>query len=171
MAKPELKTDTAAEPSIASVASGCLDAADGDVMRATAIMVGKVTKDSVLYRVLMDPLVREACYAALTQACRRRRRTVWDVQPPSAETQRNTVVDLARGMTLLDFPLPGGLRLRDASRDDVAAAAEFYLNQASDMAVKGRWLRLVAQAVPGKKKVGSVLSIERLEELKIEATK
>ena len=50
-----------------------------------------------------------------------------------------------------------------------AEAAGFYEAQSADMAHKARWLRLVAQAVTGRKKAGAVLSEERLRELQDEA--
>lgn len=158
---------------ISATARTALEKANGDVIAATELMVGWVKKDPTLYKPLMDPLVKDACYDVIRSACQRERRAIWQMKQPSAEDQRNRVVALAGGTanTLLDFPLPGGLRLRDAKRDDVTAAAEFYGRQSKDMGAKAKWLQLIAQHVPAKKTVREVMSDARLAELREEATR
>lgn len=170
MAQAALK-DTE-ELTIPVTAREALDAADGDVVKATEIMTARVLKDPTLYRPLMDPLVKNACYSAITAQCHSQRRTIWNAAQPSAEHQRNRVVALAGGTmnTLMDFPLPGGMKLADAKRDDVTAAADFYGKQSKDMGSKAKWLQLIAQHVPAKKTVKQVLTDARLAELRQEAT-
>lgn len=156
---------------IPDTARDALDAADGDVVRATEIMHGRVLRDPTLYRPLMDPLVKTACYQAIRSQCKQTRRALWTTEQPTAENQRGRVIALAGATmnTLLDFPLPGGMRLADAHRDDVTAAAEFYRKQSKDMGGKAKWLQLIAQHIPAKKKVSQVMTDARLAELREEA--
>lgn len=156
---------------IPSTAREALEATGGDVVRATELMVARVMKDPTLYRPLMDPLVKSACYDAIARQCHQERRAIWHAKQPDPAAQRGGVVALAGGTanTLMDFPLPGGLRLADARRDDVTAAAEFYGKQSKDMGTKSKWLQLIAQHIPAKKKVSQVLNDARLAELREEA--
>lgn len=153
---------------VAEAARAALDAASGDVREATRAMETKVRQDRRLRDDLTDPLIANACYAAVTAQCRVERRKVWS--PPAEKlvasrvTGAHRVVQLATG-TLLMFPLPGGKKLGEATRDEIGIAASFYDAQATDMGTKARWLRLVAQSVPGDKTAADVLTDKRLREL------
>lgn len=70
---------------------------------------------------------------------------------------------------LLDFVLPGGKRLRDATGGEVGAAALYYLKQAKDMRHKGVWLQLIQKRVPDGVTVGKALDEPTLRELQTEA--
>ena len=63
----------------------------------------------------------------------------------------------------MDFPLRGGLRLRDADRSTLEEAAAGYEQQAKVLARRGRWLRRIAEAVPGDQLVGQALTNERIQ--------
>lgn len=153
---------------VAEAARRALSDADGDVRTATRMMEEAVRQSPQLRDELTEPLLSSACYAAVTAQCRVERRKVWS--PPAEKlvatrvTGAHRVVQLATG-TLLMFPLPGGKKLSEATREEIAEAATFYEAQAGDMAIKARWLRLVAQSVPGDKTAGDVLSDKRLREL------
>lgn len=153
---------------IAAAAKAALDAAGGDVREATRAMERKVRQDRILRDELTDPLIGTACYSAVAAQCRQDRRKVWAAPNETVASHRaagaNRVVQLASG-TLLMFPLPGGKKLGEATRDEIAEAARFYESQAGDMATKARWLRLVAQSVPGDSKASDVLTDKRLREL------
>jgi hypothetical protein len=70
---------------------------------------------------------------------------------------------------LLDMPLAGGKKLRDAGRAEIMAQIERYEKQAGNMAHKARWLRLVLQSLPEGKLVGKVITEKRALELFEEA--
>jgi hypothetical protein len=150
---------------ISEIATNALAAADGDVVRATDAMVTAVMNSKVLYRSLMDPLVKQACYDAIRGQCRAQRRVIWETPQPSASSTRDRIGGLAAGLTLMDFPLPGGIKVGDATRAEVMDASDSYLAQATDNAAKGRWLRLIARHVTGDAKVRDVLTLERLIQL------
>src|SRR5215813_7408022 len=129
-------------PTVEQVAREELQRSDGDVQQAIATMVDRINGDSRLYHLLMDPLVQAACYEIVSRVRRNQRSAIWNTPQPSTEETRRGVRALAAGTrtSLFSFPLPGGQRLGDATRDEVESAASFYINQANDMSVKGRWL-------------------------------
>lgn len=91
--------------------------------------------------------------------------------PPQKPT-RGAVVALANGLgrALLDFPLSGGIALRDATREQVMAQANRYGSLATDASHKEKWLRAIGQSVPDGKLVGDVITDDRAAELFREAT-
>jgi hypothetical protein len=144
--------------------------------RADGVEVS-VAIDRVMARLTASPellrtIVRDAVLFAATEAAKLTVRSDRSriIQMTTA-TGRNGVFALANGMTaaLLDMPIAGGVRLRDARRDQVAAASEFYSRQAQDMSHKGRWFALIAQSVPEGRVVGDVLTDARAAELFNEA--
>lgn len=157
---------------VAEAARRALAEAAGDVRTASRRLEAAVRTDRQLRDELTEPLLVGACYDACRMACRGQRKRSWAPPAPAAATPRATdlsqsasrVVHLASG-TLTMFPLPGGRPLGEATRDEISAAAGFYETQAGDMATKARWLRLVAQSVPGERKAGEVLTERRLREL------
>jgi hypothetical protein len=133
---------------IEALAAACLQRADGNVQQATEEMVARVQSTPALYRTLMDPLVREACYDKIRAACRQERAVVWRTTQPDQQQTRRSVAALAEAtqMTLLDnFHLPGGKVLGDATKSEIEEASRAYLAQSRDEAVKGRWLAMVAK--------------------------
>ena len=165
-AKAQAKIDDNG-PSVAETARECLEKAGGDVRKATPLMVERVKASRVLRDALTAPLLSNACYDAISAECRQQRRHVWT--PPNYTADGNGARVIALATSLLDFPLPGGKRLAEASRGEVAQAADFYATQAADMSHKGRWLRLVAQSVREDQRVADALDELRLAELQKEA--
>lgn len=82
---------SAPQTKIRELATTELAKAGGDALVATEAMVDLVKADNVLYRQLMDPLVRNACYKEVRAVCRRSGRPVWEQPQPSAEQQRAAV--------------------------------------------------------------------------------
>lgn len=161
---------------VAECARRALDDARGDVREATRMMQAAVKQSRKLRDLLTDPLIANACYDAVRAQVHVDRRNAW--KPPSEKlvpsksgvTGSFRVVQLAAG-TLLMFPLPGGKKLGEATREDIATAASFYESQSADMAHKARWLRLVSQHIEGNKTVGDVMTDKRLRELQEEASR
>jgi hypothetical protein len=126
---------------VAEAARAALTEANGDVREATRKMEAAVRGNRRLRDDLTDPLIASACYTAVTAQCRVERRRVWS--PPAEKlvasrvTGAHRVVQLATG-TLLMFPLPGGKKLGEATREEIGEAATFYETQAGDMAIKAR---------------------------------
>ncbi|GJD92941.1 hypothetical protein [Methylobacterium iners] len=155
---------------VADAAKQAFEEAGGDVRAATAKLEARVRAEYGLREALTDPLISNACYEAVRRQVQGARKAVWN---PPARTEKFTpskvsgayrVTQLAAG-TLLMFPLPGGKKLGDATREEISAAASFYESQAEDMGTKARWLRLVAQSMPTTATAGDVLTDGRLREL------
>ncbi len=127
---------------LAILAARALKAAKGDVQNGTDRLVKMVQADQKLFRALVDPIVREACYSAVTAQGRRERSIVWN---PPPDTGRSDVEALATAYTLRDFQLLGGKRLGDATYYEIGKTGAFYASQGRNMAIKGRWLLLVSQ--------------------------
>lgn len=159
---------------VAEAARRALDDAKGDAREATRMLVEAVRQSRRLRDALLDPLISNACYDAVRAQIHIDRRNAWRqpaeklVPSRSGVTGSYRVVQLAAG-TLLMFPLPGGKKLGDATREDITAAASFYETQSADMAHKSRWLRLVSQHIEDGKTVGDVMTDKRLRELQEEA--
>lgn len=158
---------------VAEAAKQALDAANGDVQIATKAFEHTIRNERDLRDALVDPLIATACYDAIRKICHTERRQVWkppvEKLVPGKVTGSARVVQLAAG-NLLMFPLPGGKKLGEATRQEISDAAGFYSQQAGDMSHKARWLQLIAQSVPSDKTVGEVLTDNRLRELQREAS-
>lgn len=90
------------------------------------------------------------------------------------EKDKSRVIVLAEAVSscLLDMPLAGGKKLRDAGHAEVMAQIDRYEKLAGNMTHKARWLRLIAQSVPTwppGKRVGSIITEKRALELFEEA--
>lgn len=157
-----------AEPiTIARLAREALSATDGNVRRATDALVERMAGDANLLREVIRAAVTDAVNLRVQAAHRHNRAAILRVTTGG----RAGVEALAAGLTaaILDMPLARGVKLRDATREEVVEQAERYAAQASDMGHKARWLRLIAQAVPAGKRVGEVMTDERAAELHAEA--
>lgn len=162
---------------VAEAARSALEDADGDVRTAAEMLERAVRAKSPLRDALTDPLISGACWQAVSQQHRERRRQIWNAPKAMAiapvksggAQDKARVVQLAVG-TLSMFPLPGGKRLADATRAEIVAAADFYAQRAQDAGHKARWLQLVAQSIPDGKIAGDVLTDERLAELQQEVS-
>lgn len=146
------------------------------VQKALQPMVERVNADPHMMAQIMARLVEGECRRLLEAAisekhAAEKRRTgggPLGIQRSSDMTGWASAVQDA----LLDgFTLPGGKKLGDATRADLATALSAYEIQASDFAVKHRWMRLIQQSVPDGKRVRDVLTEQRVAELKAEAKK
>lgn len=112
---------------------------------------------------LLDPWLEKACYQAVSGVHRQNRSVIWTA--PNYAKGGNGKRVIAHGKSLLDFPLPGGMLLRDSKQKDLEAAAKLYEQRAQDESAKAAWLRRIAEKV-GRKKVESVFSAEQLQALR-----
>ncbi len=118
-----------------------------------------------LMAALMAPYEFHAALEAVRDASRSVRATIWNAPDRGKEATEAMALAAATAEWLLDFPLPGGLLLRHAGKEELTAAAGFYDRQARDMGHKARWLERVAKAVPKGKTAGDVLTNAKLAKL------
>lgn len=114
--EPELK--------VSDIAEAAVDAADGEILKAARLMEQEVLADPQKYRALMDPLVASACHQAVAGVVRQTREKIWTAPNYTAGGNGHRVHVLASAQMLMMFPLPGGKRLGEATRDEVLAGAE-----------------------------------------------
>lgn len=154
--------------SVRAVARSALSKAGGNVIEATRLMEQEIRNNMSKYRALMDPLVSEACYSAITALQRGNRKTIWTAPNYTAGGNGKRVHALSAG-NLLMFPLPSGQALGSATKAEVLEAAKFYDSQALNMKTKAHWLLLVAKRLRGRTPVAKVFTNEALQTLKAEA--
>lgn len=154
---------------ITKAAAKAYQESGGDVSKATQALMVVAERHKGLRAALLDPFLETACNQAVRRLQQDARAKLWGSRAIATATDDAEAMKRLAQRNLLDFPLPNGMRLADASKDDVGNAIQFYRKQANDMAWKARWLQLVAQSVPGGKKVGDALTEERLRELQTEA--
>lgn len=168
MADNQVKLAPYAKPqTLSDIARTHWESAEGDVKKARATAIAAVKANAPLSNEIVAEAVCRALDTFLEDKTRERRRTIIS----AAVDMRGGVIALANGLTasLLDFPLPGGLKLRDAKPDEVSPAIEYYEKMGADVTRKAKWLRLIVQSVPRDKKIGSVITDERAQELFQEA--
>jgi hypothetical protein len=169
-------------PSLSALARDALDSADGDVARATDIVVEKLLEDKLLLRSVIHEAIREASAYHVRRKMRSDREIIirgamLRAQDPVRSVAvpngggRNSVVALASVVrnSLLDMPLAGGLKLRHAKHEQVITQANLWESMSKDTGRKARWLMLIAKSVPPGKTVGEVITEDRAEALFREA--
>jgi hypothetical protein len=167
MPAPEMTADAASPAAVLRAMAKAALAQTNNYEAAAASLLELASADAALYAELVGPYELPAALALIRDVGQSERRTVWS--RPTAPDARAAI--LARGVTetLMDFRLPGGMRLGDAMRADVEAAATFYADHAADMAHKARWLQAIAEKTPASKRVADALDADALAKLK-EAT-
>jgi hypothetical protein len=164
------------EPEITfqSLARDAFVSAKRDTRKAARVLDAKLQRlDSDVRVSVLEEAIKMACAEAIGVACRQDRRVRGWI-PPNYDAGGNghRIAALADGNKeiLMNFPLwVGGKRLKEATKNEIADAAQKYLKQGNDMVFKGRWLNLVAASVPENKKAGEVLNEIKLRKLHQEA--
>jgi len=148
------------------LARRAIEMANDDVVEATVILESMARSDMSVWRALTDQLLRVACYDQCRAICRAERRVIWN--SPNYDAGGNGARIKDHSASLMDWRLPGGKVLRDASKADLIEASAFYRRQAASMQIIGCWLESVAAKVAGKT-VGEKLTDTILRKLQDEA--
>lgn len=146
------------------------------VQKALAPMLERVNADPDMMAQIMARLVEGECRRLLETAisekhAAEKRRTGGGPLGAQRSSDMTAWANAVESALLDGFKLPNGKKLGDATRSDISAALASYEIQASDFAVKHRWMRLIQQSVPDGKRVRDVLTEERVAELRAEAKK
>lgn len=159
MSQTAVKTEN--KPTLTSMAREALADLDGNVEKATSRVLYRLRGDPKLLKLVVEAAIEELVALRVNEIVRHQRQSILH------QHTRDRVVALAEGMLpcLLDLPLAGGLKLRDATRNDLIDQIHRYETQAGDMMHKARWLGLVLQSVPEGKRVGQILEEKRVKEL------
>lgn len=135
-----------------------------NVIEAAKALEQAAKADNELREYLLSPYLSKACYDAVRKCSQSERKIIWTAPNYTKSGNGHRVKEHA--ISLLDFPLPNGMRIRFANKQDVLDASDFYDKQAADMRAKQKWLSRVADKLEGKRTVGQTFSAEQLEALK-----
>lgn len=166
-AAAEKVTETA---TIYDLALDSLEAEGGDVKAAAKRLADRLIADAELLNSVLVDVVEMAVSKAVDSKNTHLRSKIWR-QSNNGPAQ---IVALANGIfnSLYDFPLAGGVKLGDATKDQVMAQANSYGTVIQDISVKRRFMLAVAEKLTGPAvKVRDVLSEDELRTLKSGALK
>lgn len=150
------------------LAATCLEEEDGDTRAATELLVEKIMADRAWLTKFAEELVTTASAALISRQIRDRRDTIIQANRPGTGRQAVEALGQVNASMFLDWPLAGGLRLRDARHPDLDDNALAYEKQARAHIHRAKWLRRIRSMVPEGKKVGDVLTEEQIAALYFE---
>lgn len=148
---------------VKELARKAMDECGDDIQAATEKLEAMARSNTKVWKGLTDHLLRAACFEACKAICRQDRRMIWTAPNYDAGGSGERV--RAHGKTLMDMPLPGGKPLRDATREDLIAASEFYRKQSETMGAISDFYHSVSLRVKTKT-VGETLSEAQLEQIR-----
>lgn len=152
------------------IAQEYLTEAGGDTAAATRRLVLRLRDDEALRTAIAKEAIEAFAYLLVEQKMRNERMAIWTANSRAA-TPKTPVSALANGLVraLLDFPLAGGKRLRDATREEVLEQARIYTATARDASQKALWLRMIAARTQEGMRVGDCITEEAAATLRAEA--
>lgn len=110
------------------------------------------------------PMLRQGCYETVRGLLREKRGQVYVTSGYDPEGKTDRIRGFAR--SLMEWPLPGGKPLGEATGADVLSAAEFYERQAEQMQSTAAWLSAIASRLAPQQKVKNALSEAQLAEMR-----
>jgi hypothetical protein len=146
---------------LSALAREALEERDGNVEKAHSYLDNKLKHDAKLRSALIAAALQDAIEMRVRAANRSERVRIVNIG------NRASFDALADGFEscFMDFPLSSGIKLRDATRDQIIAQSETYRKMSLDTSHKARWLELIAQSVPANRTAGDALTEQRLNEL------
>jgi len=173
------------ELNVWEIARDLLDKNDNNLSRAVDALVTRAERDRGVFEAVAQAQLRSLCANIVGRVWGSERSRIWhggvtaddvEVIPPLSNSgkaiadirQQQRALAVGRLM-LMDFPLFGGLTLRDANRADVEQSADEYEMRGSDMLTKAKWLRLIARRMSSSKSVQQSLTEDALRSLKRKA--
>jgi hypothetical protein len=152
--------------SIGGMARAAWEASHGDFDDAAERFAKSLEADREMLRKARRMAFAAWCRDQVRQAASAHRTAVFRLRS-EADAARGSRLRMALSATLMDFPLPGGGLLRDATAAACIEGATAYRHTASDAVWKARWLEAIAARV-GNATVAEVLDEEDLRALQQE---
>ena len=150
-------------------AKKAMDAAGGVVLKAATILESMIRNDSDLRDAILEPLIKTACYTAVSAINRTERRRVWDTPKFAPGSKADRLDALAESNRLMNFPLNSGITLAEATQTDILKTAESFKKQGKTLLLQAHWLELIATRLRGRQKVKSIFTESELRNLQKEA--
>lgn len=149
--------------SLNELAKICLERADGDWRAAADEMAVHVNSDDPLFRELMEPLLAGAVWDKIRYTAGRHRRS-FHRHATAPKAPSNDGIK-AVSQRWYDYPIYGGVRLGDATKEDIKAAIEGYTIQEQSNRQRREFMERLHKKVPKGKQVRQVLSEDQIERL------
>lgn len=176
MKEPDVNPDKTAlnEPDIKlrQIARELL-AENNDITRATDAFVRFFEEDEAVAAAVRDGCVRPYLNQLIRAAASEDRQIAsGDRRGSPSVASLESWSDAVTAGLMDTMRLFGGKLLGDATKADLLTSAGSYRTQADDAAVKGKWLRLIAKAMPNEKAiVRKALTEEKVAAMRTEALK
>lgn len=138
--------------------------ANGNTAIARAAIKDRLLTEEGTLDAMLDSVVQAAASMATQAIVTYNRQAIVAANTGMKASAAHALASIV-GKSFLDFPLAGGLPLRDATRSDVERQADLYAGQAKVMNQRARWLSMIAQAVPPGSRVGDILDEARVSAL------
>jgi hypothetical protein len=154
--------------SLNQLADDYLKRFDGEKEPAIETLVYDLMHDASMLRPVIEDAISYAVRHFVGQHIRAERK---QATQGFRRDPRMYVVGMARGKVLdiLDTRLPSGIKLRDATHDDLRKAADRMLHQASTMREQGFFFRAMAARLPAGRRVGEVWNEEKVKNIYADA--
>lgn len=163
------------DESLSSLAKQYLALNDGNTENAIDDLYAALLDDPRLLKKITTEAINEAVRSSVNYQHRKERAAIFNEREIKNVNTINVGGTLQRLVTfhqrlLLDFPLSKGLKLRDATRQDVLEQIDIYARTEKDAGKKRRWLTSIAYCLKNDKQtVGKVITEEKAKELFEEA--
>lgn len=151
---------------VRQVADECIEEVGGDWTAAADRFRQRLDSDRELYDELVAPLIEGAIWDAIRGASSRQRRRFCEESAPAHGSEGAEALARANERDLLDYPLTGGVRLGDATRDVLIEQIALHRAQARGNLIAATWLRKIADVLKDDERVGDRFDHERLAKLR-----
>jgi hypothetical protein len=146
-----------------------------DSQTAVSFLEDAARKDKLLWRLLTDPFLRQACQQAIDDYVpikikEHGKKKEKKEKKPIQQDQRGKRLRHAAA-SLMDFRLLDGLPLGSAMKGDVLATAASYDRVAKSKARRGQWLAAIADGMPDDRPVSEVFTETDLKRFMREVSK
>lgn len=141
---------------INDLAKKALDEVDGDWAKAAKTLESWLENDKSLMDEMLKPFLSKAVWTVITACARATRKpyfTTTDVIELAQMSSDNTEgIEQVAKRAWFNYCLQGGLKLGEATYDDLQTAVETHQHLADTNAYKARWLARIASLVKGSGK-------------------
>ena len=151
---------------VLKIAEKQLLAAEGDRQKALPLVVEALKGEPKERKRIIDKALESASWDALGRVARSLRKQYFKtpIQPQEPEGQLEEFQRIAYH-NWYSCPLPNGMLLGNATKDDLIAARGMWTQQADSNRQRSEWAGRLAERLTGKKTVRASLTEEQLEAL------
>ncbi len=154
------EVDDVAESSVYLAATQALRDADGDRERAIGLLRERIDSDPALRKALLEPLILIAVRQEILHASRIMNQPK-GASPRIGKDSADGIASVAH-RTWMEYVLPSGIQLRNATKADLIEAATFHDQQAKGNGRKATWLKSLARRLNATSAVRNAMSEDEI---------